>query len=57
MKLNLDPNKQAQEPNFSNRTKEDSSLCITFNNSKIETISSLKISNLSLMHDLISTNI
>ena len=42
MKFNPDPNKQAQEVHFSNRTNKDSSLFITFNNSKVETISSLK---------------
>ena len=42
MKFNPDPNKQAQEVHFSNRTNRDSSLSITFNNSKVETISSQK---------------
>ena len=42
MKFNPDPNRQAQEVHFSNRTNKDSSLFITFNNSKVETISSLK---------------
>ena len=41
-KFNPNPNKQAQEIHFSNRTNKDSSLSITFNNSKIETISSQK---------------
>ena len=41
MKFNPDPNKQAQEDHFSNRTNKDSSLLITFNNSKVETISLL----------------
>ena len=39
MKLNPDPTKQDQEVHFSNRTNEVSSLSITFNNSKAETIS------------------
>ena len=38
MKLNPEPNKQAQEAYFSNRTNKDISLFITFNNSKVETI-------------------
>ena len=42
MKFNPDPNKQAQELYFSNRINEDSSLSITFNNSKVETASSQK---------------
>ena len=42
MKFNPDPNRQAQEVHFSNRSNKDSSLFITFNNSKVETISSLK---------------
>ena len=42
MKLNPDPTKQDQEVHFSNRTNEVSSLSITFNNSKVETISSQK---------------
>ena len=42
MKFNPDPNKQAQEVHFSNRTNKDSSLSTTFNNSKVETISSQK---------------
>ena len=42
MKFNLHPNKQAQEVHFSNRTNKDSSLSITFNNSKVETISQQK---------------
>ena len=41
-KFNPDPHKQAQEVHFSNRTNKDSSLSITFNNSKVETISSQK---------------
>ena len=41
-KFNPDPNKQAQEVHFSNRTNRDSSLSITFKNSKVETISSEK---------------
>ena len=40
MKFNPDPNKQVQEVHFSNRTSKDGSLSITFNKSKIETISS-----------------
>ena len=40
MKFNPDPNKQVQEVHFSNRTSKDGSLSITFNNSKVETISS-----------------
>ena len=39
MKFNPNPNKQAQEVQFSNRTNKDSSLLVTFNNSKVETIS------------------
>ena len=35
--INLDPNIQAQEVHFSNKTGKDSSLSITFNNSKVET--------------------
>ena len=43
MKFNPDPNKQAQEVHFSNRTNnKDSSLSKTFTNSKVETISSQK---------------
>ena len=42
MKFNQDPNKQAQENHFSNRTNKDSSLSIIFNNSEVETISSQK---------------
>ena len=42
MKFNPDPNKQAQEVNFSNRINKDSSVSITFNNSTVETISSQK---------------
>ena len=42
MKFNPDPSKQAQEVHFLNRTNKDSSLSITFNNSKVETISSQK---------------
>ena len=42
MKLNPDPNKQAQKVHFSNRTNKDSSLFIIFNNSKVENISSQK---------------
>ena len=42
MKFNPDPNKQAQEVHFLNRVNEDSSLFITFNNNKVETISSQK---------------
>ena len=42
IKLNLDPNKQAQEIRFANRTNKDSSLSLTFNSSKVETISSQK---------------
>ena len=42
MKFNPDPNKQAQEAHFSNRTNKDSSFSITFNNSKVEAISSQK---------------
>ena len=42
MKFNPDPNKQAQEVNFSNRINKDSSISITFNNSTVETISSQK---------------
>ena len=40
MKFNPDPSKQAQEVHFSNRTNKDSILSITFNKSKVETISS-----------------
>ena len=39
IKFNLDPNKQAQEVHFSNGNNNDSSLSITFNNSKNEIIS------------------
>ena len=39
MKFNPNPNKQAQEVHFSNRTNKNSFLSITFNNSKVETIS------------------
>ena len=39
IKFNPDPNKQAQEAHFSNKTNKYSSLSITFNNSKVETIS------------------
>ena len=42
MELNPDPNQKAQEVHFSNRTNKDSSLFITFNNNKAETISSHK---------------
>ena len=36
MKFNPDPNKQAQEVYFSNRTNKDNTLSITFNNRKVE---------------------
>ena len=49
MKFNPDPNNQAQEVYFSNRINKDSSLFITFNNSKVETISSQK--HLGPIHD------
>ena len=39
MKFNPDPNKQAQEVHFSNITNKDSTLSITFNNTKVETSS------------------
>ena len=39
IKFNPDPNKQAQEAHFSNKTNKYSSLSITFNNSKVEIIS------------------
>ena len=39
MKFNPNPNKQTQEVYFSNRTNKNSFLSITFNNSKVETIS------------------
>ena len=39
MKFKPDPNKQAQEVHFSNRTNKGNSLFITFNNNKIKTIS------------------
>ena len=39
MKFNPDPNKQAHEVHFSNRTNKDSSLFIKFNNNKVKTIS------------------
>ena len=52
MKFNPDPNKQAQKVYVSNRTKKYSSLFITFNNSKVETISSQKHLGLFLMNDL-----
>ena len=42
IKLNLDPNKQAQEARFANITNKDRSLSLTFNSSKVETISSQK---------------
>ena len=42
MKFNQDPNKQAQKVHLSNRTNKGSSLSKTFNNSKVETISSQK---------------
>ena len=42
MKFNPDPNKQAQEVHFLNRTNIDKSLSKTFNNSEVETISSQK---------------
>ena len=51
MKFNPDPNKQAQEDHFSNRTNKDSSLLITFNNSKVETISLLNHFGLILMNN------
>ena len=38
-KFNPNPNKQAQEVHFSNRTNKDSYLFITFNNRKVEIIS------------------
>ena len=41
-KLNPNPNKHIQEVHFSDRTNKDSSLFITCNNSKIDTISSQK---------------
>ena len=42
MKFNPDPNKQAQEVHFLNRTNIDKSLSKTFNNSEVETIASQK---------------
>ena len=42
MKFNPDPDKQAQEVHFPNRTNKDSCLSITFNISKVETMSSQK---------------
>ena len=42
MKFNPDPNEQAQEVHFSNRTNKDASLFRTFNNNKAGTISSQK---------------
>ena len=48
MKFNPDPNKQAQKVCFSNRTNKDGSLFITFDNSKVETISSQKHLGLTL---------
>ena len=42
MKSNPDPNKQAQEVHLSNRTNKDSFLSISFNHSKVKTISSQK---------------
>ena len=42
MKFNPDPNEQAQEVRFSNRTNKDASLFRTFNNNKAGTISSQK---------------
>ena len=38
-KFNPNPDKQAQEVHFSNRTNKDSYLFITFNNRKVEIIS------------------
>ena len=38
IEFNPDPNKQAQEVYFSDRTLKDSFLFITFNNSKVGTI-------------------
>lgn len=40
MKFNPETNKEPQEIHFSNRTNKDSFLFITFNNHKVETISS-----------------
>ena len=48
MKFNPDPNDQGQEVHFSNRANKDSSLFITFNDSKVETISLQKHSGLVL---------
>ena len=42
MKFNPDPNKPNQEVYFSNRTIKDSSVFLTFNNNKVEVISSQK---------------
>ena len=42
MKFNPDPDKQAQEVHFPNRTNKDSCLSITFNIRKVETMSSQK---------------
>ena len=57
MKFNPDLGKQAQEVHFSNRTNKDSSLSITFNNSKAEIISSQKHLGLILDEQLNLTNI
>ena len=42
MKFNPYPNKQTQKVHFSNRTKKDGTLSITFNNTKVGNISSQK---------------
>ena len=42
MKFNPDLNKQAHKVDFSDRTNKDSFLSLTFNNRKVETISSQK---------------
>ena len=57
MKFNLDLGKQAQEVHFSDRTNKDSSRSITFNNNKVETISSQKHLGLILDEQLNLTNI
>ena len=52
IKFNPNPNNQGQEVHFSNKTNKDSTLSITFNNSKVETISSQKLLGLILDEQL-----
>ena len=49
MQFNPDPNKQAQEVHFSEKSNNENSLPVTFNNAKVVTCSTKK--NLGLLFD------